>query len=139
MVGEFLGDWFGQSIKEKGFIDKIDIVIPVPLHSKKLKKRGYNQVSLFASRLAHHLGAELREDILLKTANSKTQTKKGRIGRWFDNKALFTISEAVKLQGKNVLLVDDIITTGATIEKCALAIQKSQLINLYVASMAVVP
>jgi len=139
IIGEFLGDWFGQSIKEKGFIDKIDIVIPVPLHSKKLKKRGYNQVSLFASRIAEHLSAELREDILLKTSNSKTQTKKGRIGRWFDNKSLFTISGAAKLQGKNVLLVDDIITTGATIEKCALALQKSQLTNLYVASMAVVP
>lgn len=139
IVGDFLGDWFGQSIKEKGFIDKIDFVIPVPLHSKKLRKRGYNQVAKFGMQLAAHLDAEYRNDLLFKTSNSKTQTKKGRIGRLFENKSLYTVSSPELIQGKNVLLVDDIITTGATIEMCTGALQKSQNLNVYVASMAVVP
>lgn len=139
IVGLFLGDWFGQNIKENRFIDKIDFVIPVPLHSKKFRQRGYNQVSKFGLRLAEHLDAEFREDILFKTSNSKTQTKKGRIGRWFENKSLYVISNSKVIQGKNILLVDDIITTGATIEMCANALQEFHGVNVYVASMAVVP
>jgi len=138
-IGVFLGDWFGQTIKENGFIDEIDLVIPVPLHPKKRKQRGYNQVTLFGQRLAEHLEAEYEEHLLIKTSNAKTQTKKGRIGRWNDNSSLFTVSNPGTVQGKNVLLVDDIITTGATIELCAKALQESENINLYVASMAVVP
>lgn len=138
-IGAFLGDWLGQSIVDKGFSDKIDLVIPVPLHSKKMRQRGYNQVTQFGLRLAEHLEAEFRDDILLKTSNSKTQTKKGRVGRWFENKSLYTIENSQVIQGKNILLVDDIITTGATIEMCAKALQISPGINVYVASMAVVP
>jgi len=138
-VGDFIGDWFGQLIKEQGFIDKIDLVIPVPLHSKKLRQRGYNQLTRFGLRLSEHLGAEFREDILLKTSNSRTQSKKGRIGRWFENKSLFDITKSSLIEGKNILLIDDIITTGATIEMCAKALHKCQNIKIFVASMAVVP
>ncbi|MEO9894324.1 ComF family protein [Aurantibacter sp.] len=139
IVGDFIGEWFGNTIKTNGFIDAIDYVVPVPLHRKKLQRRGYNQVTRFAKHLATNLNAEFRDDILLKTSNSKTQTKKGRLGRWFENKSLYTLSNSMDLANKNVLLVDDIITTGATIELCAKALQKSKNINIYVASMAVVP
>lgn len=137
-IGVFLGDWFGQTIKENAFIDQIDLVIPVPLHPKKKRQRGYNQVSLFGMRLAQHLGAEYAENILFKTSNTKTQTKKSRIGRWYDDRSLYAISNPDLIHGKSVLLVDDIITTGATIEMCAKALSESENVTLYVASMAVV-
>lgn len=139
IVGDFLGDWFGQTIEENGFLRDIDLVIPVPLHITKKRQRGYNQVDRFAKCLAEHLDAEYAEDILIKTSNTRTQTKKGRIGRWYDNRSLYTVSNIDSIENKNVLLVDDIITTGATIEMCAKALQESKNVNVYMASMAIVP
>ncbi|MBT8298728.1 MAG: ComF family protein [Maribacter sp.] len=138
-IGTMLGDWHGQIIKENNYLDKIDYIIPVPLHPKKMKKRGYNQVSMFGMRLAHHLNAEFLENALVKTANTKTQTKKGRIGRWQNNRALYILNDPLQLENKNILLVDDVITTGATMQICANTLQKAKGVTVYVTSMAVVP
>lgn len=138
-IGEFLGNWFGEIIKNDGSLNNIDIVIPVPLHKKRLKKRGYNQVTLFGQQLAFHLNADYAEGILIKTSNTKTQTKKGRIYRWQQSQSLFILSDIEFLRNKNVLLVDDVITTGATIEACATAIHCSENVNIFIATMAVVP
>jgi predicted amidophosphoribosyltransferase len=75
-IGAFLGDWYGQILKEQDHLAAIDFVIPVPLHRKKLNQRGYNQVALFAKRIAHHIDSNYADKILIKTANTKTQTKK---------------------------------------------------------------
>ena len=139
-IGEFLGDWYGQILKEdKVLLKQIDIVVPVPLHRKKLRRRGYNQVALFAQKLAYYLKAELVEDVLKKTANTKTQTKKGRIGRWQGDDALYILENQSRLKNKNVLLVDDVITTGATMEICAETLLQIPGLSLYITSMAVVP
>ncbi|MFK7811648.1 MAG: ComF family protein [Maribacter sp.] len=138
-IGNFLGDWYGQILKENHFLDKIDLVIPVPLHKKKLRKRGYNQVAEFAKRLAYFLEAEYLEGVLIKTANTKTQTTKGRIGRWLENQALYTLTDTSQLRNKNILLVDDVITSGATMEICAKALQEATGTTIYITSMAVVP
>ncbi|MGB7394549.1 MAG: ComF family protein [Pricia sp.] len=139
-VSTFLGDWYGQLLKENHELsDTIDIVVPVPLHPRKLRRRGYNQVAGFAQRLAHHLEVDYMDDILLKTATGKTQTKKGRIGRWQGDKALYSLSDAGRLRDKRILLVDDVITTGATMEICAQTLQQAEGTTVYLASMAVVP
>lgn len=139
-IGVFLGDWYGQRLKEENSpITEMDFVVPVPLHRIKMRKRGYNQVSLFAKRLAHHLNAELAENVLKKTANTRTQTKKGRIGRWQGNKALYILENTDKLKYKKILLVDDVITTGATMEICARTLLDVPGVDLYIASMSVVP
>lgn len=139
-IGVFLGDWYGQRLKEEHSpITEIDFVVPVPLHRIKMRKRGYNQVSLFAKRLAHHLNAELAENVLKKTANTRTQTRKGRIGRWQGNKALYILENTDKLTNKKILLVDDVITTGATMEICAQTLSAVPGVDLYIASMSVVP
>ncbi len=138
-IGTFLGDWYGQELKERAFLPAIDYVLPVPLHKKKLKKRGYNQVAKFAQQLAHHLHAAYHADILIKNANTKTQTAKSRIARWQNNTALYTVKHSDLLQNKNVLLVDDVITSGATMEICAKALQEVEGVSIFILSMAVVP
>ena len=139
-IGVFLGDWYGQVLQEdKALANCIDFVVPVPLHRRKQRKRGYNQVADFAKKLAYYLNAELAENALIKTANTKTQTKKGRIGRWQANKALYMLEDTSTLKNKGILLVDDVITTGATIEICAKTLLQIPGIRLYVSSMAVVP
>ncbi|HET8736915.1 MAG TPA: phosphoribosyltransferase family protein [Pricia sp.] len=139
-ISSFLGDWYGQILKGNCELTReIDMVIPVPLHAKKLRHRGYNQVAGFAQKLAAHLEADYGNDILIKTANNKTQTKKGRIGRWQDDRPLYTLSDADSLKNKRILLVDDVITTGATMELCAQTLQQTPGTTIYMASMAVVP
>ncbi|MGD1946045.1 MAG: ComF family protein [Croceivirga sp.] len=137
-IGAFLGDWFGGQIAT-GNSPEIDLVVPVPLHPKKQRKRGYNQVTLFAKQLAQHLGAFFRADLLVKTRNTKTQTQRNRWARWKNSQELFIVENTGELEGKKVLLVDDVITTGATIEACAKALLKSSGTVIYVATMAVVP
>ncbi|MCK0188708.1 phosphoribosyltransferase family protein [Arenibacter sp. F20364] len=138
-IGLFLGNWYGHILKENNFLNNIDYVVPVPLHRKKLRKRGYNQVALFAKTIADHIGAQYLEDILIKTANTRTQTKKSRILRWQNKQALYVLTDQEILRNKKVLLLDDVITTGATIEACATALSNTKGVNIFVASMAVVP
>ncbi len=138
-IGAFLGDWFGQQIKANNQLPTIDFIVPVPLHRKRLKQRGYNQVQLFAERLAHHLNTTVRTDILRKTKNTKTQTKKGRSLRWYKKTDLFILDNAALIAHKRILLVDDVITTGATIEACATVLKHAKDVELYIATMAVVP
>ena len=137
-IGVFLGDWYGQILKKDSALGVIDAVIPVPLHKRKLNKRGYNQVAKFAERLAFHLNTDYVDDILVKTANTKTQTTKGRLGRWYGDKALYTLADSDYFMNKNVLLVDDVITSGATMEICSKALLETEGISIHIASMAVV-
>ena len=138
-IGRFLGDWYGFKLSEKGELKNVDYVVPVPLHRKKLRKRGYNQVGLFALTLAKHLNTNYLPDILYKTANTKTQTRKRRIYRWHNSRDLYELRDESIMRKKHILLVDDVITTGATIEACAGAIKKSPGVIVSVASIAVVP
>lgn len=137
-IGGFLGDWYGQILKENDFLKNIDYVIPVPLHKKKLKSRGYNQVALFAKKIAEHINAEYLENNLIKTANTRTQTKKNRLSRWYDNRSLYEVIDPNLLKNKNILLVDDVITTGATMEICGQTLKNIKGTSIYITSMAVV-
>lgn len=137
-IGAFLGDWFGQQISENNHLEKVDYVIPVPLHKKKLKKRGYNQTALFAKRLAFHLNSTYLDNVLIKTANTKTQTKRSRLARWYDNRSLYEVTDEKILKNKRILLVDDVITTGATMEICARPLKKIEGTVVYIATIAVV-
>jgi len=136
-IGGFLGDWYGQLLKEEGILTNIDYIIPVPLHNSKLKKRGYNQVSLFGKRIAYHLNTQYLDSCLIKTKNNKTQTKKGRFNRWLNTKEVFILTNQEIIKDKTILLVDDIITTGATLEACANVLKETK--NTYITSMAIVP
>ena len=138
-VGRFFGDWYGSLLKRDKGLQDVDVVVPVPLHPKKEKKRGYNQVGLFAKRLAHHLKVDLNTDLLVKVRNTTTQTKKDRQLRWLGTKEAFKVNTAAPIAHKHILLVDDVITTGATLEACANELLQLGDVTISVASIAVVP
>jgi ComF family protein len=136
-IGESLGKWLGDELKTIKTYKDIDIIIPVPLHKSKLKKRGYNQVAKFGEEIAKSLHADFNDTTLIKKRAVKTQVFKKRIARWNSINEVFDITETSLLQNKHILLVDDIITTGATMEACAIQLQKIPNIKLSIASMAI--
>ncbi len=138
-IGAFLGKWYAETLVGQRDFPKLDAIVPVPLHPKKQRKRGYNQVTLFAKQLAHHSKTPYQDQILIKTANTRTQTKKSRLNRLLGSRNLYEVRNPESIKGKNILLVDDVITTGATIESCAKALIKVENVRVYVATMAFVP
>ncbi|RKE98550.1 ComF family protein [Ichthyenterobacterium magnum] len=136
-IGLFLGQWLGAELKTINGYNTIDVVVPVPLHKSKFRKRGYNQVTKFGASIAEDLDAEFNSSTLIKTAATRTQVFKSRLKRSSDNDAIFAISEQQNLKGKHILLVDDIITTGATIEHCVNALLVIEGVKISVATMAI--
>lgn len=135
-IGAWLGNWLGEKIKNIKEFQKTDVIIPVPLHKNKLKKRGYNQVALFGKSLARILHREYVDDVLVKIKTNTTQTQKDLWSRFTDSKDIFSIQNEHKIQGKNILLVDDLITTGATVESCYNQLVKAENVKVGLATMA---
>jgi len=136
-IGHFFGEWLGTELSEIDTYKAVDVVIPVPLHPSKLRKRGFNQVTKFGKAIAEALGAQFTEHILIKTKNTRTQVFKERLRRWSDQGAQFQITDGQSLTGKHILLVDDIITTGSTIESCAEVLYAIDDIQLSIATIAI--
>ncbi len=118
-VGLFFGKMAGQELMNHGFFDDIDLLVPIPLHPAKLKKRGYNQSEVLACGLAEITGLAVETNNLVRVAHSETQTKKSRFARWLNVETIFEIQEPGIFNHKHVLLIDDVITTGATVEASA--------------------
>jgi ComF family protein len=136
-IGFFLGNWLGGELKTIDNYKDIDVVIPVPLHKNKLKKRGFNQVAKFGVQIAEALNADYKDDVLIKITNTKSQTTKGRFTRWTNNDELFALKNMDIIDNKHILLVDDIITSGATIEACILVLNQAKNIKISIATMAI--
>jgi ComF family protein len=114
-----LGLWYGQDLRMNDFQKKVDLLVSVPLHKKKLKKRGYNQSDLFAEGLAASLCLDFYPQVLERASENTSQTLKSRFDRWLNVKDIYKVREEKRVIGKHVLIVDDVVTTGATIEACA--------------------
>jgi len=136
-VGTFLGAWLGAELSYCKDYATIDLVIPVPLHKKKLRRRGYNQVAKFGQEIAKALNADYVDDVLIKVTNTASQVNKNRFSRWTGKNDLFALSNMQKITGKHILLVDDIITTGATLEACIQELDKAKNLSISVATMAI--
>lgn len=137
-ISSFLGSWLGNELKLREEYKYIDYVIPVPLHYKKLKARGYNQVEGFGKEIAKELKTSYNDEVLSRTQHTTTQTKKSRWLRSSSTETVFTINKekSQELKGKHILLVDDVITTGATIKACAQELFKVEGVKLSLAVMA---
>ncbi|MBQ3260202.1 MAG: ComF family protein [Alistipes sp.] len=113
-----LGVWYGHLLRQSGNYDDIDIVVPVPLHNRKLLKRGYNQSDYIADGIASVLGVKVVRHALVRIVNNESQTHQSRHERWDNVEGNFAVRHPESLSGKHILLVDDVLTTGATIIAC---------------------
>lgn len=118
-LGIEMGKMMGRQLKEVFERSSIDCCIPMPLHPSKEKKRGYNQASLLCKGIRETTPIDFNEDLLERKIATGTQTKKTRIARWENVSSVFEVNNPSMIQNKNIVLVDDVITTGASMEACA--------------------
>jgi len=135
-IGTFFGDLYHPELVGIHSVEKFDEVIPVPLHPKKLRKRGYNQVTHFGLALSGSIAIPFNETLLERKHYSKTQTKKNLLGRTEISTTLFDVNFSEKDHGKHFLLIDDVITSGATLEACGKALLKIPGARLSVITIA---
>ncbi len=135
-IGLTLGSYFGAELKNAILYSNIDVVIPVPLHPKRQKKRGYNQSELIARGIAEQMGIPVDITSLYRSKATETQTKKSKDERWKNVENIFKIKDENILKGKHILLVDDVVTTGATLESCAHALLTVEGVKVSIACLA---
>ena len=118
-IGEELGQLFGVELYKSADYSTVDLIIPVPLNEKKQKSRGYNQSTQIANGIAQSINADVCESCLIRPKHGETQTNKTRYERWENVKSAFQLAEPSYIEKKHVLLIDDVVTTGSTLEACA--------------------
>jgi ComF family protein len=138
-AGHFLGVETGKSLLNAPWHESIDLMLPVPLHPKRQRKRGYNQSEVLARGIKESTGIQLITDNLVRAHASETQTKKSRSARWENVKDIFALHRPDEFVGKHVLLVDDVVTTGSTIEACVQTLMQVPKIKVSVAAAACAP
>lgn len=131
-----VGKWHGNDLKEIELYQSVDVILPVPLHEKKRQQRGYNQSEKFAQGISESLKKEMDTTSLIRRKYTNTQTKKSKQERWENVEDVFELKSIENLRGKHVLLVDDVITTGATLEACCRELLKTENIKISIASIA---
>lgn len=136
-IGNRFGKMTGMKImSNESLFDKIDIIIPVPLHWKKEKQRGYNQTLHFAKGISEATNIPVDEKTLVRTKENISQTHKSRYERWDNVDTIFSLTNKDALKEKHILLVDDVITTGATLEACVQALKQTGNIKVSIFTIA---
>lgn len=133
-IGYFLGERLGEEIIKME--SDIDLILPVPLHPKKQRKRGFNQSEIIAQGISRKTAMDVRNDILFRKAFSSTQTRKSKYDRWQNVAEIFDLKNSDLLKNKHLLLIDDVITTGATIEACCHCLLKIEGVRVSVGAVA---
>lgn len=134
-VAEYLGRMAAEEFADSGFFDGIDIIVPMPLAPNRLKERGYNQCSYIAKGISSVTGLPIDEDIVRRISFSESQTKKHAWERMTNVSGAFSLTDEEKVKGKHVLLVDDVVTTGATISSCGAEIAKAGDVKISVLTL----
>jgi len=135
-VGIFIGEQMGYELKNVPAFSSVDVIVPVPLHSKKEKKRGYNQSVMFGLGLSRGLDKPLNTNILYRKRFTETQTRKTRSERWENVEDVFSVHNPEAFAGKHLLLIDDVITTGSTLEACIHALKTIPKAIISIATIA---
>lgn len=135
-LGPELGSIYGNILKSSGFTDGIDMIVAVPLHPSRKRSRGYNQSELIAAGMSEATGIPVANNVLLRVSKSQTQTRRSRYERWKNVEGIFFTPDPEKLRDRHILLVDDVITTGSTIEACANELLKTEGVKVSVTAIA---
>jgi ComF family protein len=135
-LGVVIGRWFGTYLLEQNVWLGADVIVPVPLHRSKFSKRGYNQSMQIAQGMAEVLNTTASDDCLERTSASDSQTRKNRLERWQNVENIFCVKDEAAIRGKQVLILDDVLTTGATLEACILALQTAGAAKINAAVLA---
>ncbi len=135
-IGTYLGDLYSLELMKLAIFKEIDCIIPVPLHKKRFHERGYNQVTTFCKSIEKNLTIPILDTILVKKLHLKSVTDKSKEKRLEHNKNVFAIENQDKIEGKHILLIDDVFTTGATIEACSKEILKIKNTKISILTMA---
>ena len=135
-IGFVLGEWYAEELKNHHLLQTVDAIIPVPLHPKKFRERGYNQVTEFGNALSKSLDIPVNTTILFRQVYSKTQSQKNRLGRTEGIDSVFDVAFSESDYNQHFLLIDDVITTGATLEVCAKALLKIPGAKISIVCMA---
>ncbi len=134
-IGRLVGGWFGSELFVSGVHTEWDVIVPVPLHKKKIRKRGYNQSSCIAEGMAAQMGIPTAE-LLTRRVMNETQTNKSRMERWKNVEGIFMVKDKKKVENRRILLIDDVVTTGATLQSCTIELYKSGAAEVSAAVMA---
>ena len=135
-LGIAMGEVLGATLMKSTLFTDVNLLLPVPLHPKKERLRGYNQCDLLLTGLGAVMNIPIVKNKLIRKKHNSTQTKKNRYERYINSKEVFYITDIEALQNKHVLIVDDVITTGATIEACASVLLDVDGLKLSVATLA---
>ena len=135
-AGNYFGNLMGKSLLKSNRFSNIDVIIPLPLFERKEKMRGFNQAEILCNGIAEVINKPVIKKNVIRKVFTETQTKKHRVDRWKNVEGIFHVTDPQSLEGKNILLVDDVITTGATIDACGTEILKIKNVTLSVASLA---
>lgn len=136
-IGHYLGKLLGSKLANNPLWEPVDIIVPVPMHPRKKHKRGYNQSEIFAEGISETFKKPLIRNNLVKVSSTSTQTRKARFKRWENVESVFSIKKPEVFRSKNILLVDDVITTGSTLEACSAQIKEIKGTRLWIATIAV--
>ena len=136
-LGKTIANWQTNLIKKELNEQQIDVVIPVPMHFKKLKNRGYNQINSYAKTLANNLNAKYLPKVLIKIKETKTQSKQSRNERFKNIHNSIKLNPEIDINNLHILLVDDVITTGATMEACIESLKPTKGIKISIAAIAI--
>lgn len=138
-IGVALGQLLGNELAKVADYANVEFVVPVPLHIKRQRKRGYNQSEKIAAGISQAIGKPLLTDAVFRKRYNETQTKKTREERWSNVSDIFAVHPGAeaRLAGKHILLVDDVLTTGSTIEACITAMLKAADCKVSVVTLAV--
>lgn len=135
-AGKRAGELFGYELKKSDKFILPDLIIPVPLHFSRIRKRGYNQSEYIASGISLVLNLPVFDTNLIRTENTETQTRKTRFSRYENLKNAFTVNNPAALINKHILLIDDVMTTGSTLEACSLQLLKIEGVRVSIGTIA---